>query len=62
MMSHYSFGWDPRKDAANRKKHDVSFQEAKTAFTDEFNQRVNLTGKSYAPIVATLSPSSYPYR
>jgi hypothetical protein len=26
------------------------------------NQRVNLTGKSYAPIVATLSPSSYPYR
>lgn len=35
-MSHYSFDWDPRKDAANRKKHDVSFQEAKTAFTDEF--------------------------
>ena len=26
------------------------------------NQRVNLTGKSYAPIVATLLPSSYPYR
>ena len=27
-----------------------------------FNKRVNLTGKSYAPIVATLSPSSYPCR
>lgn len=26
------------------------------------NQRVNLTGKSYAPIVATLLPSSYPFR
>lgn len=35
-MSHLTFSWDPRKDAANRKKHDVSFLEAKTAFTDEF--------------------------
>jgi len=35
-MSHLTFDWDPRKDAANRKKHDVSFHEAKTAFTDEF--------------------------
>jgi len=26
------------------------------------NQRVNLNVKSYAPIVATLLPSSYPYR
>ena len=26
------------------------------------NQRVNLTAKSFAPIVAKLSPSSYPYR
>ena len=26
------------------------------------NQRVNLTGKSFAPIVAKLLPSSYPYR
>ena len=26
------------------------------------NQRVNFTVKSYAPIVAALSPSSYPYR
>lgn len=35
-MTHLAFDWDPHKDAANRKKHDVSFQEAKTAFTDDF--------------------------
>ncbi len=25
------------------------------------NQRINLTGKSYAPIVATFLPLSYPF-
>jgi len=35
-MSHLTFEWDSRKDAANRKKHKISFEEAKTAFTDEF--------------------------
>jgi uncharacterized DUF497 family protein len=39
-MSHLTFYWDPRKDAANRKKHDVSFDEAKTAFTDEFGRLI----------------------
>lgn len=39
-MSHLTFDWDPRKDATNRKKHDVSFQEAKTAFTDEFGRLI----------------------
>jgi len=39
-MSHLTFDWDPRKDAANRKKHDVSFDEAKTAFTDEFGRLI----------------------
>ena len=39
-MSHLTFDWDPRKDAANRKKHDVSFYEAKTAFTDEFGRLI----------------------
>ena len=29
-----SFIWDPRKDAANRRKHGVSFSEARTAFAD----------------------------
>jgi uncharacterized DUF497 family protein len=28
------FEWDPRKAAANARKHDVTFQEAATAFGD----------------------------
>jgi uncharacterized DUF497 family protein len=37
---HYSMGelrfeWDPKKDAANRRKHGVSFEEASTVFSDE---------------------------
>ena len=39
-MDHLTFEWDPHKDAANRKKHDVSFIEAKTAFTDEFGRLI----------------------
>jgi len=30
------FEWDPDKAAANLKKHQVSFEEAKTVFFDEF--------------------------
>jgi uncharacterized protein len=29
-----SFEWDPVKDAENRSKHDVSFEEAQVAFLD----------------------------
>lgn len=29
------FEWDPRKDAANQKKHDVSFAEAQSVFFDD---------------------------
>jgi len=39
-VSSIAFEWDPRKDAANRKKHDVSFDEAKTVFTDEFGRLI----------------------
>ena len=39
-MNHFTFGWDPRKDAVNRNKHGVSFDEAKTAFTDEFGRLI----------------------
>lgn len=28
------FSWDPRKAAANHRKHGVSFEEASTAFAD----------------------------
>lgn len=33
---HYRFEWDPAKAAANARKHGVSFEEAKTVFTDVF--------------------------
>jgi uncharacterized protein len=38
-MDGLKFEWNHRKDTANRKKHGVSFAEAKTAFFDE-NARV----------------------
>jgi uncharacterized DUF497 family protein len=31
-----TFEWDPSKAAANLKKHQVSFEEAKSVFYDEF--------------------------
>ena len=36
-MSHPGpiFAWDQRKDAENKRKHHVSFNEAKTVFFDE---------------------------
>ena len=38
-MDGLSFKWDERKNALNRRKHGVSFEEARTAFLDE-NARV----------------------
>ncbi len=34
-MSNLRFEWDPRKNAANERKHGVSFEEARTVFYDE---------------------------
>jgi len=34
-MSDLRFEWDPRKNAANQRKHGVSFEEATTVFSDE---------------------------
>jgi len=34
-MSQIRFEWDPRKARSNKKKHGVSFQEARSAFFDE---------------------------
>ncbi len=34
-MGAVRFEWDPKKAAANLKKHRVSFEEAKTAFDDD---------------------------
>ncbi len=38
-MSDVTFEWDPKKSRANKSKHGVSFEEARTAFLDE-NARV----------------------
>src|SRR5882672_8793396 len=35
-MDDLRFEWDPAKDVANQEKHGVSFDEAKTAFLDDF--------------------------
>jgi uncharacterized protein len=34
-MSALRFEWDPRKAAANRRKHGVSFEDAQSVFADE---------------------------
>ena len=34
-MSMLEFEWDPKKAAANLKRHRVSFEEARTVFLDE---------------------------
>ncbi len=34
-MSNIRFVWDPKKAAANRRKHGVSFDEARSVFYDE---------------------------
>ena len=35
-MDELVFEWDPKKSASNEEKHGVSFEEAKTLFTDQF--------------------------
>lgn len=35
-MDHLNFEWDANKSASNIKQHGVSFDEAKTVFTDEY--------------------------
>ncbi len=34
-MAPLRFEWDPGKEAANRRKHGISFEEATTVFADE---------------------------
>ncbi len=34
-MSDLAFEWDQRKNAQNRRKHGVSFEEAESVFSDE---------------------------
>jgi len=34
-MEYINFEWDENKNAINKKKHNISFEEAKTVFYDE---------------------------
>lgn len=34
-MSELYFEWDPAKNSSNQKKHGISFEEAKTVFSDD---------------------------
>ena len=40
-LTSVDFCWDHRKAASNRKKHGVSFEEAKTVFSDDFARLIN---------------------
>ncbi|MCP4268976.1 MAG: BrnT family toxin [Candidatus Brocadiaceae bacterium] len=40
-MSFLTFGWDERKNASNKKKHGVSFDGAKSVFTDQFARLIS---------------------
>lgn len=35
-MSELVFEWDPAKSSSNYKKHGISFEEARTVFSDDF--------------------------
>jgi uncharacterized protein len=40
-MSDLSFEWGETKNASNKKKHGVSFNEAKSVFTDQFARLIS---------------------
>jgi uncharacterized DUF497 family protein len=40
-MADLRFEWDPRKNAANIRKHGVSFEEAETVFADEYARLID---------------------
>ena len=40
-MSYLSFEWDEKKNASNTKKHGISFEEAKSVFTDQFARLIS---------------------
>jgi uncharacterized DUF497 family protein len=40
-MSNIRFEWDARKSSVNKKKHGISFEEARTVFFDENAKLIN---------------------
>jgi uncharacterized DUF497 family protein len=47
-MSDITFHWDPKKNAASKRKHGISFEEAQTVFADERAQLLNDPDHSYS--------------
>ena len=39
-MNGLNFEWDGKKSASNQRKHGVSFEEAESAFADEFGRLI----------------------
>jgi uncharacterized DUF497 family protein len=40
-MNGLTFEWDSKKSTANEHKHGISFEEAKSAFTDQFARLIS---------------------
>jgi len=40
-MIEIEFHWDEKKSQSNRRKHGISFDEAKTAFSDEYGRLIS---------------------
>jgi len=40
-MAELRFEWDPSKSSANRRKHGITFEEARTVFFDERAKLIN---------------------
>jgi len=41
VMNNLAFEWGANKNALNEKKHGISFDEAKTVFTDQFARLIH---------------------
>jgi len=46
-MNDLCFEWDIKKNTSNEKKHGISFDEAKTVFTDQFARLIHDPDNSY---------------
>jgi len=44
VETHFAFDWDPKKAALNRRKHRISFEEARTVFSGPAILTVRDTG------------------
>ena len=40
-MKHIEFTWDENKNISNQKKHNISFEEAKTVFYDDYARLIH---------------------